>query len=221
MRNGPLVLVDYYSNKIRKLSIVKRIGTDYPILIRKDVAKILSKVSDKLPRNIFLQVDSGHRSREIQEKLWKIRKKQENSNSKVKGLVFNPFKGTPPHSTGGAVDVTLTDSKGREINLSEPFNKYYIEPRPKSRKVSKKAQELRMILRKLMLNEGFAPNPREYWHFSYGDIAWAKYYKRKKLYNEIKVPKIMYYPIHKRIIYRLFRIAFRIINNLLKIDTNY
>ena len=44
----------------------------------------------------------------------------------------------------------------------------------------------RMLLRKVMMQAGFAPYDGEWWHFSYGDKEWAYYYKKKKyLYSQV------------------------------------
>jgi D-alanyl-D-alanine dipeptidase len=42
--------------------------------------------------------------------------------------------------------------------------------------VSEEARRLRMTLREAMMSGGFAPFDGEWWHFSYGDREWAKYY---------------------------------------------
>lgn len=36
----------------------------------------------------------------------------------------------------------------------------------------------RHMLQKIMMEFGFAPYPGEWWHFSYGDKEWAKYYNQ-------------------------------------------
>ena len=44
----------------------------------------------------------------------------------------------------------------------------------------------RMLLRKVMMQAGFAPYDGEWWHFSYGDKEWAYYYKKKRyLYPQV------------------------------------
>ena len=65
-----LVKVTRYSDKIKEQSVLSRIEIDHPILIRDTVAKKLAKVANNLPKNIFLKIDSGYRSQDIQKKLW-------------------------------------------------------------------------------------------------------------------------------------------------------
>ena len=51
--------------------------------------------------------------------------------------------------------------------------------------ISERAKNNRELLRKIMLEEEFAPYDGEWWHFSYGDKEWAFYYnKDEALYNQ-------------------------------------
>ena len=194
----------------------KRISIDYPILVRPEVAKKLSKVADKLPKPYKLRIDDGYRALYIQNILWQNRwnqfqKENPSLNKKelykrTRDLVFDPKEGIPPHSTGGAVDIGLIDEKdGNDVNLSEPLEKYYIEPQLYSSKINRNAQKLRILLHDLMLKEGFAPHPNEFWHFSYGDKRWSEYYNGDILYDPIDLPKKYYLSLAKRILNRIHR----------------
>lgn len=214
MSNENLLRVNKYSKNINELTILKRISIDYPLLCRETVAIKLAQVADRLPQKYFLQVDSSYRTKETEQILFEKRK------NIIPKLVINPKTDRSSHNTGGAVDVALTDCTGKEINLSEPFSKYYIEPNLISTKISTQAQGLRNLLNKVMLEAGFAPHPSEYWHFSYGDKRWADYTKNKVLYDEIDLNSNWYFPIYKRFYYKLLRKIYRIINKLLKVETN-
>lgn len=209
-----LVRINEYSKSIKELTILKRITVDYPLLCRRSVAKKLAQVADKLPPQYFLQVDSSYRTKETEKILF------ENRKNIIPRLVINPQTEKSSHNTGGAVDVALTDRNGKEINLSEPFNKYYIEPNLVSNKISTQAQNLRNLLNKTMLEVGFAPHPNEYWHFSYGDKRWADYTKNKILYDEIDLDSNLYFPVFRRFYYKFLRKLYRIKNKLLKVETN-
>ncbi len=100
----------------------------------------------------------------------------------------------PPHSTGGAIDLTLAKKDdhialkmGGEIdqidNVSHP--NYYA----KASLVDPLAKEFhlrRLILRRVMYQAGFVQHPSEWWHFSFGDQLWAWSNKSKyALYGAI------------------------------------
>lgn len=215
-----LIAIKFYSTQIRELSLEKRIETNIPILVRKSVAKMLKKASDLLPKDISLQIDGGYRSPKVQEILWKNRIRQLGI-EKAKNLVGNPYRGTPGHSTGGAVDVSLVDENLNEINLSAPFEKYYDEQKLYSNKITKDAQKLRLLLYKIMLSVGFAPHDNEYWHFSYGDERWAKYYDKTVIYSQVPHPEKYYYPFMQRYYYKIVRRIYKLLNKIFKLKTNY
>ncbi len=85
----------------------------------------------------------------------------------------------PPHSTGSAVDITLMDDKGKVINMGSPIDEmserslpdYYREHT--SHPQAKEFSHHRQLLCDVMVAAGFVRNPREWWHFSYGDQMWA------------------------------------------------
>lgn len=72
-----------------------------------------------------------------------------------------------------------------------------------------------------MLSVGFAPCDNEYWHFSYGDERWARYYNKKSIYTQIKNPENYYYPLLQRYYYKIMRRIYKIINKLFNLKTNY
>jgi D-alanyl-D-alanine dipeptidase len=82
----------------------------------------------------------------------------------------------PPHSTGGAIDVTLAD-RGGELDLGTPVN---ASPEDSDGAcftaacgLSQRAQANRDLLVRVMTLAGFANYGTEWWHWSYGDRYWA------------------------------------------------
>jgi D-alanyl-D-alanine dipeptidase len=78
----------------------------------------------------------------------------------------------PGHCTGGAVDVKLLGPGGRLLDVISPFEGWAAAPtyRPG---LSPRAARNRAILVEAMLGAGFSNCHDEYWHYSYGDAAWA------------------------------------------------
>lgn len=84
----------------------------------------------------------------------------------------------PPHSTGSAVDLSLTDATGRTVDMGSPIDE--ISPRSYPQHFAnsndtalQKAHYHRSLLAEVMLSAGFKQHPREWWHFSVGDQLWA------------------------------------------------
>ena len=84
----------------------------------------------------------------------------------------------PPHSTGGAVDLTLLDSHGDQLNMGGDIDcigpvsnpNYFEESIGDSNQLF---NSRRQLLSKVMSIAGFVQHPKEWWHFSFGDQLWA------------------------------------------------
>lgn len=71
------------------------------------------------------------------------------------------------HSRGSTVDLTLLDMKtGKEADMGSPFDYFSELSHPDCRAVSEEQYANRMLLQKLMADEGFAPYDCEWWHFT-------------------------------------------------------
>jgi len=80
----------------------------------------------------------------------------------------------PPHTTGGAMDLALTDLDGKEMDVISPFehrdhNGFFFD----AVGLSHTARRNRDILAEALLRHGLTNYPSEYWHWSYGDQGWA------------------------------------------------
>lgn len=80
----------------------------------------------------------------------------------------------PPHSTGAAIDLTLRDASGREVDMGCPIDEtsaraypdFYAEAlAPELRTV----HAHRELLNDVMTAAGFSRHGNEWWHFSRGD----------------------------------------------------
>ncbi len=88
----------------------------------------------------------------------------------------------PPHSTGGAIDLTLATIDGNALNMGgeidsiEPVSApdYYLKNEHLGAHSSACLwQSRRTLLTKVLKLSGFVQHPNEWWHFSYGDQLWA------------------------------------------------
>ncbi|MUL38159.1 M15 family metallopeptidase [Gloeocapsopsis dulcis] len=84
----------------------------------------------------------------------------------------------PPHSTGGAVDVTLVNSMGENVDMGSAIDELSERSHPDYYATSTcaEAQQYhhhRQILFEVMHFAGFQRHPGEWWHFSLGDQIWA------------------------------------------------
>ena len=92
----------------------------------------------------------------------------------------------PVHTTGGAVDVTLIDAAGKELNMGTAFDAFGDEAMTNYYETIGNAEEVachRRILYSCMTAAGFTNLPSEWWHFDYGDRFWAYYNHTPALYS--------------------------------------
>ncbi|MEO0373423.1 MAG: M15 family metallopeptidase [Cyanobacteria bacterium P01_A01_bin.17] len=97
-------------------------------------------------------------------------------------------KTPPPHSTGGAVDVTLYDRNAQQlIEMGSPIDEMSMRSQPQyfaelaqashlsevERAVAQTAAQHRQILCDAMQIAGFQRHLGEWWHFCLGDQMWA------------------------------------------------
>jgi len=71
------------------------------------------------------------------------------------------------HTRGSTVDVTLIKlNTGKELDMGSSYDFFGEESHPFYKKITKKQQENRLLLRKILLENGFNPYDNEWWHFT-------------------------------------------------------
>ena len=181
--------------------------------LRREVVNRLLKVNDYLisNKNFYLLIYDSWRPLEVQEFMFKraflleceksdIEASFENINSypsilkKVEKFWAYPSKDSrfpPPHSTGGALDVCLSDKDGNLFKMGSTVDQMDETSNPDFYANMKNEEAIiwnsrRNLLRKIMTKFGFAQHPNEWWHFSYGDQLWAwKNKKANAIYGKI------------------------------------
>jgi D-alanyl-D-alanine dipeptidase len=82
-----------------------------------------------------------------------------------------------PHSAGAAVDLTLADADGRELDLGTAMNANPEESDGAcytgAGNISEEARANRAVLGGALSAAGLVNYPTEWWHWSYGDRYWA------------------------------------------------
>jgi zinc D-Ala-D-Ala dipeptidase len=92
----------------------------------------------------------------------------------------------PPHSTGGAIDLTLVDAQGCAVDMGGDIDElsprsypdHYVGlPEP----MAEQYDQHRQLLCYCMSQAGFERHYHEWWHFSYGDQLWAWLRSRREV----------------------------------------
>ncbi|MGC6284800.1 MAG: M15 family metallopeptidase [Polaribacter sp.] len=81
------------------------------------------------------------------------------------------------HSRGSTVDLTLIDLNTRkELDMGSPYDFFGVQSHPFYKKITDEQRENRMLLRRVMLNNGFKPYENEWWHFTLRDEPFPNQY---------------------------------------------
>lgn len=164
--------------------------------VRESVAKMLANVAQSLPNNLSLKVLYAFRDQQTQESFWNealvdVRAKNPNASDEEVTRIARSLSAEPggigPHQTGGAVDVTLVDERGNELQMGTSYrNHSNVSKIPMfAKNCTSVEKNNRATLRQAMTGAGFYFYPGEWWHYSYGDQSWAAYTgKTLALYGE-------------------------------------
>lgn len=133
-------------------------------LLRPEAAEAVIKAHKALKKNgMGLKVFDCYRPRPYQQRLW--------------DKVPNPDYVTPPvkgsmHSRGAAVDLTIVDANGKELDMGTAYDFFGREAHTDNYNLPQKVLTNRRLLRETMAAVGFKGIRTEWWHFSYQSKVW-------------------------------------------------
>ncbi len=128
-------------------------------LLRPEAAAAIVQAHKMLQKKgLGLKMFDCYRPRPYQQRLW--------------DKVPNPDYVTPPakgsmHSRGAAVDLTIVDAKGRELDMGTPYDYFGVAAHTDHTDLPAKVLVNRRLLRETLEAVGFKGIRTEWWHFSY------------------------------------------------------
>ena len=175
--------------------------------VRRSVADRLEAAQTSLPDGIRFKIYDGYRPLRIQKALWDyfiavVRKAhpdapEEEIKRRTSSFVSEPsydIEHPSLHNTGGAVDLSLIDADGDDLDMGTSFDSFketawsaYYE----QNNSNLTARENRRILYHAMLQAGFTNLPSEWWHFDYGTKFWSYFTGKPAFYRgllDIQLP---------------------------------
>ena len=185
-------------------------GSSSSIAARESVAKMLVNAEKLLPEGYHLKIFDAYRPIAVQQSLWdyfrnkKLIENPDLSDVEIDKLTafcvsFPSYNVLEPslHNTGGAVDLTIIDSDGNELDMGCEFDEFtnkawtnHFEPYCYNGEINEIVRDNRRLLYNVMINVGFTNLPSEWWHFDYGDDKWAQLNNKTPLYSGILDAKI-------------------------------
>lgn len=129
--------------------------------LRLKTVKALIAANDEFRRDGFrIKLFDCYRPLRIQRKMWLLINDPK--------YVADPAKGSV-HNRGGAVDITLVDSLGTELEMGTDFDFFGPEAAHSFRKLPTKIVQNRKYLKKVMERHGFKALESEWWHYNLTD----------------------------------------------------
>ena len=123
----------------------------------KTVEALVKANKEFLKQGLRIKLFDCYRPLDIQKKMWAIV-----SNPKY---VADPSKGSI-HNRGGAVDITLVDKSGKELDMGTDFDFFGIEASHTYSKLPQKVKGNRRLLKKIMIANEFNSFDSEWWHYN-------------------------------------------------------
>ncbi|MCX2679191.1 M15 family metallopeptidase [Galbibacter sp. EGI 63066] len=127
--------------------------------VRAVTAKALIETNkDFMEQGYRIKFFDCYRPHDVQKKMWKIVPNPT--------YVADPAKGSI-HNKGGAVDITLTDLDGNELDMGTSFDFFGREARHAYQNLDEEVLKNRKTLKATMESHGFGSITSEWWHYNY------------------------------------------------------
>jgi len=134
-------------------------------VLRRPVAEALARVQNSLKlQGMGLKMFDCYRPLSVQKIFWALVPDER--------YVADPKKGSK-HNRGAAVDLTLVDNAGNEMEMPSQYDDFSEKAHRTYKGATKKAKKNSKRLEAIMVKEGFLPIPNEWWHYDYK--GWEKY----------------------------------------------
>ncbi|MFM9824654.1 M15 family metallopeptidase [Flavobacterium sp.] len=124
----------------------------------KTVKALILANKDFIKKGYKIKIFDCYRPLDIQKKMWEIVPNP--------SYVADPRKGSI-HNRGGAVDITLIDTTGKNIDMGTNFDYFGIEASHNFKNLSEEIKSNRKLLKKIMVKNGFNYFESEWWHYNF------------------------------------------------------
>lgn len=179
---------------------------DDTVSLTRDELLLRSAVADRLywagqelknlDKRLRLEIVYGYRALEVQKKLFDAAKEALVAEYQIEDELIEAthrriaVPDVAGHPTGGAVDVQMLRGETL-VDMGTPVWDFSRDSFTFSPFITREAWENRQLLRRAMMAAGFAPYDGEWWHFSYGDKEWSRYYGLPgALYDQVAVEEV-------------------------------
>ena len=153
-------------------------------LARETVAFQLRRAQELLPSGLRLQIVGAFRPFDIQKAMYEraraeLAEKHPDWDDDLLTEYINVFSAPPiwdtppPHTTGGAVDMSIIDESGERLDMTSPLEMGWDSAPTHMEGLSETAQKNRALLISVLSEAGITNFAGEWWHWSWGEPGWA------------------------------------------------
>ncbi|WP_299012435.1 M15 family metallopeptidase [uncultured Polaribacter sp.] len=157
------------------------------LLITKAAAKQLQIIQQKLKKeNLGLKIFDAYRPQQAINHFVKwarvlndtlMKKKYYPNIPKSKLFKLGYIASKSGHTRGSTVDLTIIDlATNKALDMGSIYDFFGKESHPFYKNLTKKQQQNRLFLRKIMMDNGFKPYDNEWWHFTLRQEPYPKTY---------------------------------------------
>lgn len=138
----------------------KRVYSCDQCLLRKEVAEAIQKANNSLlEQGLRIKFFDCYRPVDVQKQMWEIY-----PNARY---VANPYGAGSIHNRGGAVDITLENLEGIELDMGTGFDHFGREAHHAYTNLPDTVLSNRILLKSTMEAHGFKAITSEWWHYGF------------------------------------------------------
>lgn len=135
----------------------KKVYDAYVAVLQKDTLnKLISANEDFKALGYRIKIWDAYRPAHVQEYFWNI--------VQDRRYIASPYYNGSRHNRGTAVDLTLVDMKGKEIEMPTGFDEFNTTAH-RNAIMTGNAKKNVDLLTEIMVKNGFCPIETEWWHF--------------------------------------------------------
>ncbi|MBB6631942.1 M15 family metallopeptidase [Clostridium algidicarnis] len=135
----------------------KKVYDAYVAVLQKDTLnKLISANEDFKALGYRIKIWDAYRPGQVQEYFWSI--------VQDRRYIASPYYNGSRHNRGTAVDLTLVDSKGKELEMPTGFDEFNTTAY-RNAVMTNSAKKNVDLLTEVMVKNGFSPIETEWWHF--------------------------------------------------------
>ena len=128
----------------------------------KTVKSLVRANDDFMKKGFKIKIYDCYRPLDVQKKMWQI--------ISDPNYVANPAKGSI-HNRGGAVDISLVDNKGKNLDMGTDFDFFGKEAAHDFKGFSDTIVKNRLFLKTIMIQNNFKIFDSEWWHYNLVDSS--------------------------------------------------